>query len=420
MNSGKLTEKFKQEIGKYSGIVNNANQADEKVKSKIRLCERDVTLMSGPRESLVERIPPITASATHQTQAVNKLRELWGVMSQEMQKVEPLEKRLNEIKYDPTTEYLQMLKTDGNLDDAKAASFASTKIDSLLGSIAKEVSDNKNLRINVLEEMRVWHQQVHSGSAADEGRTKALQQLAAAYDAYLECTSNLNEGTKFYNDLKTLLTRLQQQVDDFVFARQTEKEDIINVLEPGKHAADLIKSLVDKTPQPSVAATAPQSSVPPPRPPPPSNTANASGFAAGLIKSIHGVVNRSLEMGMGQNAPSVPPRTDASAPAPSVPQHQQYQPNTAPNYNWQQHGQPGQQPPQGYYQQPYPQQQGYFQQMPNLPYYGAAFQQPAPGTQQPYMMPYPTQPYGYPQPQYGNQQPPASQQPPTSNNPFAQ
>jgi hypothetical protein len=109
-----------------------------------------------------------------------------------------------------------MFKADGNLDDAKAASFASSKIDNLLGSIAKEVADNKNLRINVLEEMRVWHQQVHSGSTADEGRTKALQQLAAAYDAYLECTSNLNEGTKFYNDLKSLLIRLQQQVSVYI------------------------------------------------------------------------------------------------------------------------------------------------------------------------------------------------------------
>lgn len=92
-----------------------------------------------------------------------------------------------------------MLKSDGNLDNEKASSFATTKIDSLLNSIAKEVEDNKNLRINVLEEMRVWHQQVNSGSSGDEGRTKALQQLAAAYDAYLECTSNLNEGTKVKN-----------------------------------------------------------------------------------------------------------------------------------------------------------------------------------------------------------------------------
>lgn len=165
-----------------------------------------------------------------------------------------------------------------------------------------------------------------------------------------------------------------------MFARQTEKEDIISVLEPGKHAADLIKSLVDKLPQ---SAASKPAAVPPPRPPPPSGSSNTSSFASILANSVTRLVNRLPEMGglnIGQSpgAPSVPPRMDASASAPSVPQHQQhYQPNTAQNLNWYQG-----QPPQQYqgYQQPYPQ-QGYYQQMatPNLPYYGAAFQQPVPG-----------------------------------------
>lgn len=91
---------------------------------------------------------------------------------------------------------MDILKKEGNLDDARAASFAGTKLDSLVGSISKEVSENKSMRINCLEEMRVRHQQFTSGSHADEERTKALQQLAAAYDAFLECHSNLKEGTK--------------------------------------------------------------------------------------------------------------------------------------------------------------------------------------------------------------------------------
>jgi hypothetical protein len=119
-------------------------------------------------------------------------------MKTEMDKVENLEKRLNEIKYDPTSEFLEMLKRDGNLDDPKASQFSATKLESLLSMIAKEVNDNKTMRNNLLEEMRVWYQQINSGSQTDDSRTKALQQLAAAYDAYLECQSNLKEGTKVY------------------------------------------------------------------------------------------------------------------------------------------------------------------------------------------------------------------------------
>jgi hypothetical protein len=97
-----------------------------------------------------------------------------------------------------------MLKKDGSLDDAKVGEFARTKIESI--TISKEVNDSKNLRLNALEEMRVWHQHYNTGSqGVDEGRTKALQQLAAAYDAYLECQSNLKEGTKVSISLILLL-----------------------------------------------------------------------------------------------------------------------------------------------------------------------------------------------------------------------
>jgi hypothetical protein len=54
-SSTKLTEKFKQEIAKYSGILKTAMDADQKVKAKIRLCERDVALMGGPRVCFFEK-----------------------------------------------------------------------------------------------------------------------------------------------------------------------------------------------------------------------------------------------------------------------------------------------------------------------------------------------------------------------------
>ena len=77
--------------------------------------------------------------------------------------------------------------------------------------------------------------------------------------------SQKNKKKQFYNDLTEILLKFQTKVTDFVFARKTEKEDLMKDI------------------QTNLSRPSPTSAAPPSRPPPPvpdNNSATASNTAA--------------------------------------------------------------------------------------------------------------------------------------------
>jgi programmed cell death 6-interacting protein len=65
------------------------------------------------------------------------------------------------------------------------------------------------------------------GNQSSELRDEMMKNLAAASNIYNELHDNLQEGIKFYNELTPILLKFQTKVNDFVFARKTEKEDLM-------------------------------------------------------------------------------------------------------------------------------------------------------------------------------------------------
>lgn len=61
-------------------------------------------------------------------------------------------------------------------------------------------------------------------------RQRAIMNLETGYRSFIEISQNMNEGQKFYTDFLALLTRFEQAVKDFVFARNVDKKDRMNDL----------------------------------------------------------------------------------------------------------------------------------------------------------------------------------------------
>lgn len=66
------------------------------------------------------------------------------------------------------------------------------------------------------------------GNSQISSREKAVQDAYTAINKYDEITANIQEGIRFYSTMQDLIRKERNKVEDFVFARRTEKQDLIS------------------------------------------------------------------------------------------------------------------------------------------------------------------------------------------------
>merc|ERR550517_166209 len=233
------------------------------------------------------------------------------------------------------------------------------------GSLQKQVGESITRQEQIIAEVQDLYQPfIQERGGEGSSREEALKSLAAAYDAFMELKGNLEEGTKFYNDLTQLLVTFQNKVTDFCFARKTEKEELLK---------DLSSSMATMSLDPPPAAPAhhdpprpPRKADPPARPPPPTVSASSPAQPSTAPPAAAAAPNPYA----GAPGP-LPYPTQPAMPMPYqpyTPMPMGYNP-----YGYQQppqaQGYPPQQPPQGYppQGQAYPPQQQPAQAYPGYP-----------------------------------------------------
>ncbi|WKX95147.1 hypothetical protein Q1695_011978 [Nippostrongylus brasiliensis] len=271
MSSEQLTGPLLQEIGKYRGILHTASSADKMVREKFEANRSAIDLLSKNEVDLRNAIP---GQAQHSiegaTETVKKLRALMNQVQEIKVQREKLEKDFKAVRSDIADDLLRALADSQLLNEEQ---ISKEKIQQIYGPLKEQVEASIKQQDHIMAEVQTWNNRFtneKSGSGSGAERERVLKMLAAGHDSFQELKGNLEEGTKFYNDLTPILVRLQQKVSDFSFARQTEKEDLMrqmqqNIVSGGGTGGG---GSASSTPPPRPPPPAPRTEVEPPIPPP--------------------------------------------------------------------------------------------------------------------------------------------------------
>ncbi|KAF6313292.1 programmed cell death 6 interacting protein [Rhinolophus ferrumequinum] len=385
--SNELYKPLRAEGTSFRAVLDKAVQADGQVKERYQSHRDTIALLCKPEPELNAAIPSANPAKTMQgSEVVNVLKSLLTNLDEVKKERESLENDLKSVNFDMTSKFLTALAQDGMINEE---ALSVTELDRIYGGLTTKVQESLKKQEGLLKNIQVSHQEFSKMKQSNNEanlREEVLKNLATAYDNFVELVANLKEGTKFYNELTEILLRFQNKCSDIVFARKTERDELLKDLQqsiarepsapsiptPAYQSSPGGQTPTPPTPAPrTMTPTKPQ---PPARPPPPVLPANRAPATA------------PAPVGAGTTAPA-PSQTPGSTPLP------QAQGPPYPTYP----GYPGycQMPmPMGYNPYAYSQYN-----MPFPPvYHQSPGQAPYPGPQQPsYPFPQPPQQPYYPQ-----------------------
>ncbi|XP_074468481.1 programmed cell death 6-interacting protein isoform X2 [Sebastes fasciatus] len=297
--SGDLYKPLRAEGANFRNILDKAVQADQVVRDRYNTHCEMIALLCKPENELNAAIPSANPTKTLQgSEVVNVLRAQLAQLDEMKKERETLEGEIKGVTFDMSTTFLTALAQDGAISEEQ---LSLSQLDQLYGAYNQRVQATIRTQEEVLGQVQTSHQEFSSLKQSNmeaNQREEVLKKLASAHDSYVEISNNLREGTKFYNDLTEILLKFQNKCSDIVFARKTERDELLKDLQQSiarePSAPSFNVPAYQSTPaapaggptpaprtvfsqQPPQAQQQPQAKpMPPARPPPPSFTPQAA------------------------------------------------------------------------------------------------------------------------------------------------
>ncbi|KAG2465308.1 PDC6I protein, partial [Polypterus senegalus] len=230
--SNELYKPLRTEGGNFRNMLDRAVQADKVVKECYAGHSEMISVLCKPEAELGAAIPSANPTKTLQgSEVVGVLRTLLSNLDELKCEREKVEIDIKMVQFDMTNKFLTALAQDGALNEE---AISVTQLDSIYGGYTQKVQQNLKSQEEILGKIQVSHEEfskMKQSNADSNQREEMLKKLAAAHDNYFELCKNLNEGTKFYNDLTEILLKFQTKCSDIVFARKTERDELLKELQ---------------------------------------------------------------------------------------------------------------------------------------------------------------------------------------------
>uniref|UniRef100_A0AAZ3QDW1 Programmed cell death 6-interacting protein n=1 Tax=Oncorhynchus tshawytscha TaxID=74940 RepID=A0AAZ3QDW1_ONCTS len=369
--SGDLYKPLRAEGGNFRSVLDKAVQADQVVRERYNAHCEMIALLCKPEAELTAAIPSANPAKTLQgSEVVSVLRSQLSQLELVKREREVLETEIKGVTFDMSSSFLTALAQDGAINEE---ALSMSQLDQSYGSYSQRVQASLRSQEELLGNVQASHQEFsslkQSNSEAND-REEVLKKLASAHDSYVEITSNLREGTKFYNDLTEILLKFQNKCSDIVFARKTERDELLKYVVVIDHDEQLMLGLPCRaspgSPVPRPSLSPPTRLTPPNQPQPvnPPPMAPPSQAQGPPYPTYQGYPGYAYQMPMGYNPyaaysqynmpPTMQPNMQPyvpyqQAPAPGQGGYPGVPPTQQHPYTYQQ--QPQQPPPQPYYPQ---------------------------------------------------------------------
>uniref|UniRef100_F7BW97 Programmed cell death 6-interacting protein n=1 Tax=Monodelphis domestica TaxID=13616 RepID=F7BW97_MONDO len=250
--SNELYKPLRAEGANFQGVLDKAIQADGQVRERYHSHRDTIALLCKPEPELNAAIPSANPARTLQgSEVVNVLKSLLSGLDDVKAERERLESDLKATPFDMRSKFLAALAQDGAIHEE---ALCVTELDRVYGGLTGKVQESLKKQEELLNRVQLSHQEfskMKQSNSEASLREEVLKNLATAYDNFVELVDNLKEGTKFYNQLTEILVKFQNKCSDIVFARKTERDELLK---------DLQQSIAREPSAPALPAPAYQSS----------------------------------------------------------------------------------------------------------------------------------------------------------------